>query len=207
VFVELVEIFANNIFPILLLAAIGFAIGRHFGIEPDPVSADLYVFTRRWCLQTLHQRHRRRVPVAVHADHRVHIIMIFAACSPAPSECRVAHRRANVIIAAFASTRELRPVAGELRFGDAVLSCAVVVYIANITSTTAGGLHRLDGRVGSGGCQRLKTPALYALVAAFSARVCASSAVVPGSLYQMLPDATIPDADARFALGQFRMAK
>ena len=199
--VELVEIFANNIFPILLLAAIGFAVGRHFGIEPDPVSTLIfYVFTPALVFYKLYTSDIGggefvSLYLLTILFHFIMILVTYLALRLQNAGSPI--ERANVIIAAFclnAGNYGLSLVS--FAFGDAVLSRAVVVYIANITSNYTLGVYiASNGRKSATGAfaSVFKTPALYALIAAFLLR--GFSLNLPIYLdrsIEMLSDATIP---------------
>lgn len=176
--VEILEIFINNIAPILIIAGVGFIIRRNFPVDPKTIST-LMFYVLSPCLV---------FSVLVVSDigggefialYFVTILfqVIMAALAYGAMQVLNANplERANVILASFclnAGNFGLSLIA--FAFGDEVLARAAVVFAANITMNYSLGVFvASNGRRSpiSAAASVLRTPAIYALIAAFVVRM------------------------------------
>ncbi|MCA0458610.1 MAG: AEC family transporter [Chloroflexi bacterium] len=170
---ELLHIFADNLLPILLIAAVGFYIKRRFDVHPRTVSTLLFnVFSPSLVFsQILKSR--------IAGDEFIRIffatILFQLACAfiaywAARLQRTSPTERANLMIGSFclnAGNFGLSLVG--FAFNDEVFSRAIIVFIANIATN-----YSLGTFIASNGHQPLsksllsvaKTPAVWALISA-----------------------------------------
>lgn len=174
---ELVQIFIDNIAPILIIAFVGFLVGRRFPIDPQTVSTLLfYVLSPAIVFFSLYDSDVSGgeivdLYVATIGFQLVMVTLAFALMLLWQVD---PIRRANVLLSAFclnAGNFGLSLVA--FAFGPDVLSRAAVVFVANVTlNYTLGVFVASNGRSSAIDAlfSVLRTPSVYAVVAAFSLR-------------------------------------
>lgn len=174
----LASIFANNILPILLIAAVGVVLRRRFALQPQPIGTLIFnvlspslVF---WLFYTSDVSGGEFVTLAG-ATVLFQLAMAALAFTVAGALGIRPVARANLTIASFclnAGNYGLSLIA--FAFDDAVLSRAAVVLVANVTMNYSLGVFiASNGRASV--LQSLgnvaRTPAIYAVLAAFTLRL------------------------------------
>jgi hypothetical protein len=176
---ELIQIFVDNIVPILMIAGIGLWIGRHFGIEPRPISTLLfYVLSPALVFDSLYTSDISGVDfVAFYAVAVLFLIVlaILAALALRLQDDNSEHaERAATILASMSSNAGNYGLSlVSFAFGPEVLSWAAIIYVASTTVNYSVGVY-----VASGGRSStiralksvLKTPAIYGVAGAFLLR-------------------------------------
>lgn len=174
---EIIQIFVDNIVPILLVAAVGFTAARQLGVDSKSVSTLLfYVLSPSLVFYQLYTSE-----VSGGEFAKLYVMTIMFQCTMAAIAYGVMRiqgvssvERASVIISAFclnAGNYGLSLIS--FAFGPEVLSRAIIIFVANITTNYSLGVF-----VASNGRQSpakalisvFKTPTLYALFAAFILR-------------------------------------
>lgn len=174
---ELLQIFLDNIAPILIIALIGFTIGRQLDVDPKPVSTIIfYVLSPAIVFYSLYDSDVGGGEIlTLYAVTTVfQMLMLAVAAVVLRFQSAGAVEQANVMLSVFclnAGNYGLSLVG--FAFDEAVLSRAAVVFVANVTlNYTLGVYVASNGRssplVALGNV--LKTPAVYALVAAMLLR-------------------------------------
>lgn len=175
---ELIQIFVDNIVPILLIAGVGFVIGRAFSIDPKPLSTVIfYVLSPSLVFYLLYTSDidggeifsLYTVTITFQLTMLLLAFLMLRFYTTTPVE------RSNVMLSAFclnAGNYGLSLIA--FAFGEEVLSRAVVVFIANVTLNYSLGVFvASNGRasIRQSFMNVLKTPAVYAVLIAFTLRV------------------------------------
>jgi malate permease and related proteins len=174
---ELLQIFVDNIAPILIIALAGFVIGRQFDIQPKPISTLIYyLLSPSLVFVLLYNSDIDGGEFAALFGGTVlfQVAMLTLAFGVLRLQSVSAVQRSNVMLSAFclnAGNFGLSLVG--FAFDEAVLSRAAVVFIANVSlNYTLGVYVASNGR--SSPVQAfgnvLKTPAVYAVIAAFLLR-------------------------------------
>ncbi|RMG77522.1 MAG: AEC family transporter [Chloroflexi bacterium] len=197
---ELIQIFIDNIAPILLIAGVGFAVGRGFKIDPKPISTVIfYVLSPSLVFYLLYSSDIDGGEIL--ALYVTTIVFQLVMLSLAFIVLRFQHatpvERSNVMLSAFclnAGNYGLSLVA--FAFGEAVLSRAAVVFIANVTLNYSLGVFvASNGRSSprESFMNVLKTPAVYGVVLAFALRALEIELPLPlARSSARLADAAIP---------------
>ena len=174
---ELLQIFVDNIAPILIIALAGFVIGRQFDIQPKPISTLIYyLLSPSLVFVLLYNSDIDGGEFAALFGGTVlfQVAMLTLAFGVLRLQSVSAVQRSNVMLSAFclnAGNFGLSLVG--FAFDEAVLSRAAVVFIANVSLNYTLGIYvASNGR--SSPVQAfgnvLKTPAVYAVIAAFLLR-------------------------------------
>ena len=197
---ELFEIFANNIAPILIVASIGFIVGRLANVEPRPISQLIFnVFSPAlvfWALYTSEVSGQELASIGL-ATIIFQFIMAGFAFALARALSIERSARASMMIGAFclnAGNYGLSLVS--FAFGPDVLARAIVVYITNTVVNYSLGVF-----VASSGKRdpldslkiMLRVPAIYAAIIALVLR--SNNLELPLMIDRsasLLKDATIP---------------
>ncbi len=174
---EILQIFVDNIAPILLIAGIGFVVSRYQNVPPKPISTLIfYIFSPALVFYSLYHSEITGGEFALlfGATWAFQITMAVIAFAVLKAQNVNTFERASVMLSAFclnAGNYGLSLV--DFAFGEEVFSYAVVVYIANTIMN-----YMLGVFVASGGRSStrqalfnvLKTPAVYAVIVAFALR-------------------------------------
>jgi len=170
---DLIQIFVNNILPILIIAGIGFVIKRRFPLESRTVSIIIFnVLSPALAFsQILHSNIGGDEFLRLFFGTLIfQITMAVLAYVAATAQHATPNERANLMIGSFCmNAGNFGLSLAGFAFGEQVLSRAVVVYIANVATN-----YSLGTMVASNGQQPLlkslvvvlKTPAVWAVVAA-----------------------------------------
>jgi malate permease and related proteins len=174
---DLLQIFVDNIAPILIIALIGYGVGRRMNVPPKPVGTLIfYVLSPSIVFFSLYASDvgGGELLQLYAATMIFQIIMLSLAFTITRFQQVDAIQRTNVMLSAFclnAGNYGLSLVA--FAFGPNVLSRAAVVFVANVTlNYTLGVYVASNGR--SSPVQALgnvaTTPAVYAVIAAIALR-------------------------------------
>ncbi len=174
---ELINIFINNIGPIMLITAVGYWLGRYIGVPVNPLSD--VVFNALSPSLVFYSLYTSTVDggefvLLFLAVVIFQFVMVGIARLALRNHGTSAIERANVMIAAAclnAGSYGLSLVA--FAFDGEVLSRAVIVFVANMTlNYTLGVYIASHGRSSALGALRevTKTPAVYAVILAFTLR-------------------------------------
>ncbi|MGB1288181.1 MAG: AEC family transporter, partial [Aggregatilineales bacterium] len=174
---ELLEIFVNNILPILMIASVGFIVGRLRNIPPDPVSNLIfYVSSPSFVFYSLYTSEIGGEEFATLFFATMTFQLIIAGIAYGIMRIQTKNRiqRAAVINASFCINAGNFGLSLVLfAFNDAVLSRAVVVMISSVALHYSLGVYVASS--GSASITKsltnvLKTPAVYAVIIAFLLR-------------------------------------
>lgn len=174
---ELIEIFINNIGPIMLITAVGYWLGRYMGVPVNPLSD--VVFNALSPSLVFYALYTSTVDggeflLLFTAMVVFQFVMVGVAWLSLRHRGASAIERANMMIAAAclnAGSYGLSLVA--FAFDAEVLSRAVIVFVANMTlNYTLGVYIASHGRSSALAALRdvAKTPAVYAVILAFTFR-------------------------------------
>jgi hypothetical protein len=171
---DLIEIFVNNILPIMLVAGAGLVVGRHFGIEPRPIATLIfYLLSPALVFRSLYTSEISGGEFAALYFGAIafEVIMAVIAFMVLKLQGVDPVERAGVMISTFSLNAGNfgLPVALSA-FDEPVFNRAVVVLIANVSMNyTLGVFVASNGRsspLKSLG-NLIRTPALYAVIVAF----------------------------------------
>lgn len=173
--IELIQIFVDNILPILIIAGIGFTVKRRFKVDSRTVSTLMFnVFSPSLVFsQILQSQITGDEFLRIFGGTMLFQIVIAGIAFIAASVQRASPtERANLMIGSFclnAGNFGLSLVS--FAFDQAVFSRAIVVFIANIaTNYSLGTFIATNGHqsLGKSLVSVLRTPAIWALVAALA---------------------------------------
>lgn len=175
--IELFQVFADNIAPILLMAGVGFLVARFFPIDAKSISTLLYhVFSPALVFSSLYvseisgaellSLYAATLLFQVVLGAAAFIIMRLQGAGPVD--------RATVILGSiFANTGNYGLSLVSFAFGPEIFTRAIIVFIANTTLNYSLGVFVASNGKGSlqdGLRNILRTPAVYAIILAFALR-------------------------------------
>ncbi len=198
--IELLQIFVDNIAPILLIAGIGYIAGRRLNLETNAISALIFnVLSPSLVFYSLYNSNIGGDEVitlflgVVFLQLSMLVLTSFVLWLQTSSP----GQRANVLLSTVSmNTGNYGLSLVAFAFGDSVLSRAVIIFVANsMMNYTLGIYIASHGSVSAWEALKsvLRTPALYAVIAAFVLR--ALNMEIPLILsrsVKTLSDAAIP---------------
>lgn len=200
--IEILKIFVDNIVPILLIAGVGFIVGRQFNVDPKPVSTVIfYLLSPSLVFVLLVESNIGGGDFAkvFVMTITLQLIMVTLAYLLGRAQTTTPVERANLMLSAFmlnAGNFGLSLIAFAFEDRPEVLGWAVVVFVSNVTMNYSMGVFvasngRADWKASL--INVAQTPAIYGVVLAFLIR--GTDATVPASIWRAvsrLADAAIP---------------
>lgn len=198
--IELVNIFSNNIAPVLIVAGVGYLAGRILDLESRTLAKLIFnVFSPALVFYSLYDNHieGREFGLLVVAICLFQVIMAGLSYGVAKLERTDKVERASFMLSAFClNAGNYGLSVANFAFGEAVLARSVVIYIGNTIMNYTLGVF-----VASSGSQAamrsllniLRIPAFYATLAAFLLR--GLNIALPEPVFRsaaVLKDAAIP---------------
>jgi predicted permease len=198
--IELLQIFVDNIAPILLIAGLGYIIGKRLNLETDAVSAlNFNILSPALVFHSVYNSNIGGDELASIALSFIvfQAVMLSLAWFVLRVQAVSAEQRSNVFLAVISmnvGNYGLSLVA--FAFGEAVLSRAVIIFIVNATMNYTIGVYiASNGNVGAKDAliAVLRNPPLYAVFVAFGLRALnIEMPVVASRSIQTLAEAAIP---------------
>jgi predicted permease len=197
---DLLQIFINNIAPILLAALIGYIVGKQLRIDPKPIgSLIFYIFSPMLIFDSLYNSTVGGDELLVLAGATIgfQLVMIGLAWGTTAWLGVPPVQRANITLSSFAlNAGNYGLPLVTFAFGEEVLSRALVVMVANtFTNYTLGVYIASNGTASAKQALMnvLRTPGMYAIILAFGLRSLAVTIPIPlERTTSLLAEASIP---------------
>ncbi|MCY3832038.1 MAG: AEC family transporter [Chloroflexi bacterium] len=198
---ELLQIFVDNMIPVLAIAAVGAAMRRRFHIEPAGVSRMMfYVFSPALAFHALYTHDisgGEFLQVYAGTIALLGVIALISYLLLRPLPIKPGERAATVVASFVFNGANFGLSIVSFAFGAEALSYAVVVYVAGSTlAWTAGVFVSSQGAASMKAALRnvVGTPVIYALALAFGLKALGIDELPPAlsRTSQLLADAAIP---------------
>jgi len=197
---QLIQVFLDNIAPILLVAAVGFLLGRHYRLEPRPVSALIFnafspaLVFRSLAFSNIEGSEFGRLLLAV-------VLLVISLTLLAYFVSRWHHlsriQSAGVILSAICPNNgNLGLPLIDFAFGPAVLARAVIVFVTiTIMNYTLGVYIASSGRSSPRQAIQavLRMPIIYAVLAGIAVNATGwEMPISVGRVVELLAQAAVP---------------
>lgn len=197
---ELLELFANNIFPILVVASIGFLLQKLLKIDPRPLSQiTFYVLSPALVFMLLVSADIEGNQVWSMMAFAAVVVLLTAGVSYALGRAFGLGRNrgaAFLLTTAFMNAGNYGLSLNQFAFGDLGLALASIFFVASLMMTNSLGVYVAS--VGGGSALQAlkglaKVPAVYAIPLALAIRMLGFAVPIPISRpLELLSLATIP---------------